>query len=72
MQGLVASANAGGVLVDTLPLGGREVDGVTGDSHADTIKADVSVILNEQNFFIVASSARRPPLSAAFVFTVRD
>jgi hypothetical protein len=79
MQGLVASADAGGVLVDPLLLvgvtvnvrvgvevrvevGGRvnvgvcvEVDGGTGDWHADTINANVIVILNNQIFFIFTS-----------------
>jgi hypothetical protein len=68
MQGLVASADAGGVLVDPLLLVGVtvnvrvgvrvrvgvsvEVDGGTGDWHADMIKAKVIAILNNQIFFI--------------------
>ena len=44
MQGLAASADAGGVLGDPLLLAGVEGDGVTGGWHADTIKAQVIVM----------------------------
>lgn len=68
MQGSVASADAEGELVDPLLLVGItvnvrvgvrvrvgdsvEVDGGTGDWHADTIRAKVIVILNNEIFFI--------------------
>ena len=66
MQGLVALADAGGVLVGSLLLVDVEVevevDGVSGDWHADTIKAKIIVILNNQYFFIFTSFVRRSPV----------